>query len=246
MRQKSRIVFGLVWACCGGLIVFLLMSAGRVKADCYMQPCAEPPCCNGDVNGDGRIEISDAVYLLYYLFGGYPEPQMLSCCRKWVPATGATQCWSTDVNPRSCNTPAFPGEDAFYKAGCPTKGRFVDNGDGTITDNCTGLMWQKESAPNPGSWTWQNALKYCDNLKLAGYEDWRLPNIRELLSMVDYGRLNPCNDPVFQSWGQWYWSSTTWIAQTDAWAVFFFRGESTPGNKFGTADARAVRGGLTQ
>jgi hypothetical protein len=102
---------------------------------------------------------------------------------------------------------------------------FIDNGDGTITDTSTGLMWQKDSAPD--TLTWQQALSYCENFTLAGYDDWRLPNRNELQSIVDYRRFNPSIDPVFNvalSWG-YYWSSTTYTSNPSfAWFVTFQEG----------------------
>jgi len=63
---------------------------------------------------------------------------------------------------------------------------FADNGDGTITDASSGLMWQKED--NGEGIDWEDALKYCENLESAGYADWRLPNAKELQFIVDYTR----------------------------------------------------------
>lgn len=63
---------------------------------------------------------------------------------------------------------------------------FVDNGDGTITDLATGLTWQQNDSLN--SMDWEDALSYAENLTLAGYDDWRLPNAKELQSIVDYNR----------------------------------------------------------
>ncbi|MDC7222980.1 MAG: DUF1566 domain-containing protein [Spirochaetales bacterium] len=61
---------------------------------------------------------------------------------------------------------------------------FVDNGDGTITDNATGLMWTQDD--NGEEIYWQDALAYAEGLETAGYDDWRLPNIKELQSIADY------------------------------------------------------------
>ena len=63
---------------------------------------------------------------------------------------------------------------------------FTDNMDGTISDAATGLMWQK--ADDGKARDWENALSYAENLSLAGYSDWRLPNAKELQSIVDYSR----------------------------------------------------------
>ena len=62
----------------------------------------------------------------------------------------------------------------------------IDNGDGTVTDNTTGFIWQKVLSTD--NLTWENALAYCNSLDLAGYTDWRLPSIRELQSIIDYGK----------------------------------------------------------
>ncbi|MBT3260473.1 MAG: DUF1566 domain-containing protein, partial [Deltaproteobacteria bacterium] len=63
---------------------------------------------------------------------------------------------------------------------------FMDNGDGTITDNATGLMWQQDDSGT--GLNWGDSLAYCENLSSAGYDDWRLPNAKELQSIVDYSR----------------------------------------------------------
>lgn len=79
---------------------------------------------------------------------------------------------------------------------------FVDNGDGTITDNATGLMWQQ--ADDGQTRDWQDALSYAENLTLAGNSDWRLPNAKELQSIVDYTRCpdvsnSPAINPLFST-----------------------------------------------
>ena len=97
---------------------------------------------------------------------------------------------------------------------------YIDNQDGTVTDTSTGLMWQKATAP--GTYTWQQALQYCEGLDMAGHTDWRLPNVRELHSIVDYGRYAPSIDPIFGAESQWYWSSSTYVGNPNyAWLVNF-------------------------
>ena len=66
------------------------------------------------------------------------------------------------------------------------KNKFVDNGDGTISDLATGLMWQQSDDGELRDW--KNSLKYAEGLNLAGHDDWRLPNAKELQSIVDYTR----------------------------------------------------------
>lgn len=103
------------------------------------------------------------------------------------------------------------------------KNNFVDNGDSTVSDLATGLMWQK--ADDGIGRDWEEALAYAENLELAGHNDWRLPNAKELQSIVDYTRSpqttsSPAIDPVFETTeindpegnpGQYpfFWSSTT-------------------------------------
>ncbi len=62
---------------------------------------------------------------------------------------------------------------------------FQDNGDGTVSDNQTGLMWQQGKAT---SRLWEQAITYCENLSLAGFNSWRLPNIKELRSIGDVSK----------------------------------------------------------
>ena len=66
--------------------------------------------------------------------------------------------------------------------GQPDQWRFKDNGDGTITDSCTGLMWQKGENERM---SWFEAIRDCENMRLAGYSDWRLPNIKELNTILN-------------------------------------------------------------
>jgi len=97
-----------------------------------------------------------------------------------------------------------------------------DNGDGTITDSNTGLMWMKIDSGK--GMTWEEALAYAENSTYAGYSDWRLPNAKELQYLVDYTRSpdttkSPAIDPIFQTSsirneaGQkdypFFWTSTT-------------------------------------
>jgi hypothetical protein len=95
---------------------------------------------------------------------------------------------------------------------------FTDNGDSTITDNLTNLIWQK--FPVTTSKIWEQALTHAENLTLANAIDWRLPNIKELQSLNDESMVQPSvTTPYFQNVGvKKYWSSTTLPNQTTkAW-----------------------------
>jgi hypothetical protein len=98
--------------------------------------------------------------------------------------------------------------------------RFIDNGDGTITDQLTQLMWQKN--PPSTTQTWEQALSTAQALSLAGYDDWRLPNIKELYSIHDAGRTNPAINPIFglQAVAK-YWASTSIPGQQGVKAWYF-------------------------
>ncbi len=121
--------------------------------------------------------------------------------------------------------------------------QFSDNGDGTITDLATGLMWQ-QSDDSTGR-NWQEALEYAETLTLAGETDWRLPNVHELQSIVDYTRSlqetdSPSIDPMFScseitdeggtlNYG-FYWTGTTHananLNQTGQFAAYVTFGEA--------------------
>ena len=124
-----------------------------------------------------------------------------------------------------------------------TSAAFVDNGDGTITDTITGLMWQKQD--DGSSRNWLSAISYCEGLSFAGYDDWRLPNIKELDSIVDLARFNPAIDSVFSNTKWYYWSSTT-DANTSTLARHMHFRSGADGSSGKTANefyVRAVRGG---
>ena len=103
----------------------------------------------------------------------------------------------------------------------------VVNGDGTVTDTETGLMWQQDEA---GDMNWESALSYCEKLVLAGYDDWRLPNINELQSLVDYSTHDPAidTDAFPNAVSDSYYSSTTFTYtyyESRAWSVYFGSGD---------------------
>jgi uncharacterized protein DUF1566 len=200
--MKNVAAFVLVSMVLSGTIGFLIGSSSFASAGGGGGKGGGVPAGNGDVNGDGSLDISDVAYLVNALYLGGPAPVAI----EWPPA----------VN-------------------CPTDGRFIDNGDGTITDTCTRLMWQRETADGNGDGQvvddesdalyWRAALAYCENLVFADHDDWRLPDVLELKSIVDYGRLNPSIDPVFSSFSRGYWSSTSHVGYSGEWVVFFVNGQ---------------------
>ena len=121
---------------------------------------------------------------------------------------------------------------------------FTDNGDTTVSDLLTGLIWQQED--NNTTYTWENAIDYCENLTQAGQSDWRLPNIRELESIAEAATFFPAiNITYFSNTNfSYYWSSTTQTSSTsDAGGVDFSLGYVKFGYKSNSFYVRCVRGG---
>jgi hypothetical protein len=119
----------------------------------------------------------------------------------------------------------------------------TNNGDGTVIDAATGLVWQQGEG---GSKTWQAALSYCEELTLAGQSDWRLPNFKELQSIVDYTKSHPAIDKTVFSGANssYYWSSTTYASGAGlAWYVGFSSGYVYYDDKTNSSYVRCVRGG---
>jgi hypothetical protein len=125
-------------------------------------------------------------------------------------------------------------------------GPFTDNGDSTITDSSTGLMWQNNM---PTIWPdWATALGYCEGLSLGGYTDWRLPNVKELISLA------PLYDPWVSVRTNAYWSSTTQLSTPLSYYDEAYRVDVVAGGIDGLtccrsftdlAGVRCVRGGHT-
>jgi hypothetical protein len=128
--------------------------------------------------------------------------------------------------------------------------RFTDHGDGTVTDTGTGLMWAKCPLGWSGatcstgvleSLTWGNALLSADASTLAGYDDWRVPNIKELSSIAELRCGNPASNlAVFPNTpNAEIWSSSPAVADGLAWTVQFITGDSQ--SVYGRNELHAVR-----
>ena len=135
-----------------------------------------------------------------------------------VPQTGQTQSYAL-------------GDDGDLQKGVQWPDpRFTDNGDGTVTDNLTKLIWLK-NADCFGEKNWNDALDVSNNLAdgQCGLsdgsipDDWRLSNVRELLSLIDYGNLSPplpSGHPFVDVQSGYYWSSTSSVFNSfTAWFV---------------------------
>ena len=206
------------------------------------------------------------------------------------PATGQTTCYDSSGNsPMTINCPGT-GQDGDIQAGATL--RYTDNGDGTIKDKNTGLVWEKQSADgsihDQGNFlhTWDEAFTVhiadlnnrCANDEdlvcttkadcagvggkcgFAGKRDWRVPNVKELQSIIDYEHSNPAVSAAFNTdcvFGVTtvltgsctnsfpYWSSTSSADfPRGAWLVVFSGGHVGANVKSEAFLVRAVRGGL--
>jgi len=191
-----------------------------------------------------------------------------------VAKTGQTGCWDTDGNSISC---ADTGQDGEYQMGCEPaetpSGRldfggynrtsftcldgatgFEDNGDGTVTDNLTGLIWLKK-ANCFGTRNWANALSdvnvlasgSCGLTDGSSAGDWRLPNVNELRSLFDPGLSVPhlpADHPFDGVPSDDYWTSTTNVSNTvTAWNVDLYYGSIGKNGKTDANYVWPVRGG---
>jgi len=208
--------------------------------------------CQGDFNFNGSVGAEDVTIFLSH-FG---RSQFNNPC----PPDGPTPVTKTGQT-----TSYATGDDGDLEKGLVWPNpRFTDNGDGTVTDNQTGLIWMKE-ARCFGTRTWDNALTDCNGLadgqcglsdgSQAG--DWRLSNINELASLVHRGYHEPAV-PDTAGTGQWsqgdpfnnvhptsaYWSSTTVTGyNVDGWNVYMNRGYAYANNKGMQFYVWPVRGG---
>lgn len=117
---------------------------------------------------------------------------------------------------------------------------------GVVTDSSTTLQWQddySDNGDNIKTAIWTGAIDYCEALELDG-GGWRLPNKKELLSVVDYTRYNPSISTTFEytASSNFYWSSTTRANTTGrAWLVYFSNGSTSDSDKSNTRPVRCVR-----
>ena len=144
-----------------------------------------------------------------------------------LPQTGQTKCYDSPGNEISCSGTRQDGE---IRAGVEWPDpRFTVSGD-CVTDNFTGLMWAKKANLPDRKKTWQKALDYVASINnetgLCGYNDWRLPKVNELESLVNGGEVNSAAWLIGQGFvnvqSDYYWSSSTTDAYyaANAWIAF--------------------------
>jgi len=253
---------------------------------CFRVTVAVAQCC-GDCDDDGTVTVNELISAVNNALSGCSIVGPPGVCA--LLRTGQQESYQE-------------GDDGDLRAGVPL--RYIDNGDGTITDSNTGLMWEKKGDGQDclncvdDTYPWTSALSdwiervngrigHCalrDDVvcrrdadcpptpapfppdfcvfpaAFAGYDDWRLPNLRELQTLIDYGRKDPSVDPIFHSEcrrgcaaqacsctsnaSSGYWSSTTAAGNSSlAWFISFDFGGSGGVSKTSVRRVRAVRGG---
>jgi len=113
-----------------------------------------------------------------------------------------------------------------------------------VTDSETQLQWKDDAIGS--TMTWIDAISHCESLTFATHSDWRLPNLKELTSLVDDSKALPSIDTsVFEyTASNRYWSSTTYAGRTsDVWSVHFGNGYQYYSNKNDNYYVRCVRAG---
>jgi len=195
----------------------------------------------------GFTVVAACVALLWAGIAGAQPGRVLAQCQAnldtceasaFVPQTGQTQCYDGPT-PGNCPNGPF-GQDGDFQEGVPFPDpRFtVNNPDGTVTDNLTGLIWLQDANCFEAR-TWAEALDdantlnggQCSLTDGSAEGDWRLPNVRELHSLIDFGNFQPAlltghpfttvQTATVQT--AVYWSSTTLeFIPINAWTVNFF------------------------
>lgn len=138
-------------------------------------------------------------------------------------------------------------------AACPSAGRFIDQGDGTVADPESGLIWKRCVQGKSGSdcatgaaatFPWVGAVNEARSEDFAGFDDWRLPKIEELQSIVDDCSAGPAVDPMNfpNSDGAEVWSASADLDfATAAWALDFAEGEAVVSRRDDAKQVRLVR-----
>ena len=105
--------------------------------------------------------------------------------------------------------------------------RFSRNKD-IVIDRQTGLQWQDDKEAKTIEKNWREAIQYCEDLTLAGYNDWRLPNVRELLSITDKSRYDPAIQSIFKNVYDFNYVSSSLMVRNNSypWVVDFDYGVS--------------------
>lgn len=174
---------------------------------------------------------------------------------------GRDTSWPAIPVPKTGQTNSlYGGDDAWWSTNgigtAPPDPRFVVQSDtNVVLDTLTGLMWVRnvnlDAEVDLGLKTWYEALDYCNTLDYGGYDDWRLPNVREFLSLIDFGIMGPAlpaGHPFtgFDSMDPYtfHWTSSAIPANPDyRWLIKVMTGEIAGWSWAAEYYAWPVRGG---
>jgi len=245
-------VTGLMWQKCSAGLSGSDCSVGEAEAATWSDAVARCPEIDLGGHQDWRLPGENELQSLVH-YGRY-DPAVDPVA---FPGTGSLPYWSSSlyagheslswyvhfdaghVDREFNDTGLFPLRCVRGPRSLPS---FTPNGDGTVTDNVTGLMWQQQDDEVPRSW--EDALAYCQAVHTGGHTDWRLPDIKQLKSLVDTSRHDPAIDPVAFPGAQSrvYWSSSTYAWEpSGAWYVYFGLGYVGNVYKADTYYVRCVR-----
>jgi len=179
-------------------------------------------CGGGGGSGSDKDKDEDAEIV----FVRDPEPVKVAPIKevtydKGVKKTGQTQSYNLKG---LVELDEVIEDDGYYQKGVdPSYSR--DNNKETVVDNITGLMWQDNKEVSTNKREWDLSTAYCNELVLGGYQDWRVPNIKELQSIVSFSKSFPSLDPKFKnvaSTTNIYWtSSQSTKIDNSIWTVRF-------------------------
>lgn len=237
--------------------------------------CVQSSCGNGTADGDEQcdgVDLNGATCASLGYAGGTLGCSagcgfdVATCDVRTLPSTGQISCADSTGAPIAC---AGTGQDGDTLAGSFA---YTDNGDGTITDGNTGLVWEKLDDNNLGGihdkddlYLWDDAfavkITALNTMPcFAGHCDWRVPNLKELASLANYevpfpgpsigaSFNNACtpgctSDACSCTTADLYWTSTSYIGSPSfAWYVYFIDGNVLANPKTNSAYVRAVRSG---
>ena len=160
----------------------------------------------------------------------------LFCCSVFAQTTSKSMLVFPDTGQNTSYTNSF-GEDNDYTINTPS---FTNNGNGTITDNVTGLMWQQADG---GEMTIENAVLYCDNLVLASFNDWRLPTKQESMSLLNFDSNNPALNTLYftNTNAEYWWTATVNYANLNSYWITNAGGGTGPKLKTETISAGGTK-----
>ena len=185
------------------------------------------------------------------------------CYWSSTPQVGGTYAWYLwfDIGEVDLSLDWFATYVRAVRGEAASPLSYIDNGDGTVTDTNTRLIWMRcaygqtwdgsTCTGTASTHTWEQALAEAETLTFAGHSDWRMPNRNELQTLADYSKIFPCIDSTWfpnNPTNNDFWSSTTSMENAaKAWMVHSGNGYVKPeAAKTGSYYLRMVRGGQSE